>query len=191
MAEGSGQPVRVTVEKTIDGSAVDEFYALYEEAFGPLRTRAAARQVLHEHEFREEMIDPRIRKYVAWSADGAPIGLTTVTADLTAVPWISPEFYYARFAEYAERGVLYYVGFTLVKPVEQRLGAFTAMLRTYVSEVRDDGGMMVWDICAANHGDDYAMSVKQILETVVSIQIDRIDAQIYYAARAADGLPAM
>jgi hypothetical protein len=35
------------------------FWELYVAAFGPLRTRAAARQVLHEDEFFEEMADPR------------------------------------------------------------------------------------------------------------------------------------
>ena len=69
----------ITVETAIDDEHAETFYELYLAAFGPLRTRAAARQVLHQGEFFAEMTDARVWKYVAWADDDTPIALTTIT----------------------------------------------------------------------------------------------------------------
>ena len=61
-------PLEVTIETAIDGVHAEDFYRLYLDAFEPLRTRAAARQVLHRDEFMEDMQDPRVFKYVGWSS---------------------------------------------------------------------------------------------------------------------------
>ena len=50
--------MRVTIEPTIPPYLVSSFYDLYVAAFGPLRTKAAARQVLSLSEFAQEMADP-------------------------------------------------------------------------------------------------------------------------------------
>ena len=47
---------------------------LYHETFSALQVKAVARQLLHEHEFLEEMHDPRVHKYVAWDDDGEAVG---------------------------------------------------------------------------------------------------------------------
>ncbi len=83
-------PVRITIETAIDDEHAETFYQLYLAAFGPLRTRAAARQVLHKNEFFAEMTDARVWKYVAWADEDTPIAMTTITKSLDTVPWISP-----------------------------------------------------------------------------------------------------
>ena len=35
------------------------------------------------------MADPRVDKYVAWESAPQPVGITTLTKHLEAVPWIS------------------------------------------------------------------------------------------------------
>ena len=52
--------VTITVQSTIAEEDIEKFYGLYLDAFGPLRIIAVARHVLHEEEFREEMVDPLI-----------------------------------------------------------------------------------------------------------------------------------
>ena len=47
----------VTIESSIPEDRIDMFHRLYEEVFGPLRSKAIARQVLRRSEFREEMAD--------------------------------------------------------------------------------------------------------------------------------------
>jgi hypothetical protein len=72
----------VTVLTELDEPTARMFWELYAAAFGPLRTRAAARQVLHEQEFLEEMVDPRVWKYVIHDVTGQAVGLTTLTATM-------------------------------------------------------------------------------------------------------------
>ncbi|MGZ4518088.1 MAG: hypothetical protein ACXVXN_09245, partial [Mycobacteriaceae bacterium] len=53
----------VTAETTVDDASAQMFYDVYLAAFGPMRARAAARNVLHRDEFFAEMVDPRVSKY--------------------------------------------------------------------------------------------------------------------------------
>jgi len=116
--------MRITIERSLDPGAVDAFYRLYRAAFAPLRTNAAARHLLSAEEFAAEMADKRIEKYVAWAGNGEPVGLATLTADLSAVPWISPEYYGARYPDHLARGALFYLGYTLVRPDHEQRGVF-------------------------------------------------------------------
>jgi hypothetical protein len=114
--------LRLTVESVLPADAVEAAYRMYVAAFEPVRSRAAARQVLSREEFDAEMVDARIDKYVVW--DGAsPAGLATLATDVRAVPWIEPEFYVRRYADWASRDALFYLGFTLVDPAQERRGA--------------------------------------------------------------------
>ena len=69
-------PLEVTIETAIDGVHAEDFHRLSLDAFEPLQTLAAARQVLHRDEFMEDMQDPRVFKYVGWSSR-RPIALAT------------------------------------------------------------------------------------------------------------------
>ena len=67
-------PLEVTIETAIDGVHAEDFYRLYLDAFDPLQTLAAARQVLHRDGFMEDMQDPRVFEYVGWSSAPADRG---------------------------------------------------------------------------------------------------------------------
>jgi hypothetical protein len=175
--------VGVTVERSISSADVDMFYGLYEEAFGPLRTLAAARHVLHPGEFREEMADPRILKYVAWADTGDAIGVSTITSDLSAVPWISPEYYSTKFPEHAARGAIYYLGFTLVRLEARHGSVFQDMVTAMLSRVLADRAVVGWDICAYN--DDafgFGKSIRKMLERQTDVLLKIVDRQSYYVA---------
>ena len=45
-------------------------------------------------------------------ADGQPIGMITLTRHLESVPWISPEYFAARYPDQWARNAVYYLGFT-------------------------------------------------------------------------------
>jgi hypothetical protein len=81
--------VEITVETAVDPETALVYWELYRDTFGELETKAVARQLLHKHEFLEEMHDPRVHKYVAWDECGDVVGLSTLTSDLETVPWIS------------------------------------------------------------------------------------------------------
>jgi hypothetical protein len=129
-------PLEVTIETTIGGEHAEDFYRLYLDAFEPLRTRAAARQVLNRAVNMEDMADPRVFKYVGWSS-GRPIALATMTSHLETVPWISPEYFSVRYPEHAARGAIYYLGFTLVHPSNDTPRALEQMISAGVRRLVD------------------------------------------------------
>jgi hypothetical protein len=173
----------VTVEPVISGADVDMFHRLYEDAFAPLRTRAAARQVLHRSEFEDQMSDPRVWKFVAWDEWGRPAGLTTLTRDLSTVGWISPEYFAARYPKHAKRNAIYYWGFTLTRGDNRQKGQLAAMVSAVTEVVKADRGVCGYDICAFNN-DVMALAsrIEVIGHDLVTVAFEEIDRQTYYCA---------
>ncbi len=172
--------MKITIESTIDGEAVDTFYRLYLDAFEPLRTRAAARHLLTAEEFAADMRDPRIDKYVAWDDAGTPVGLTTLATDLAAVAWISPEHLAARYPEHAARGRVYYLGLTLAHPT-RGTRAFALTMSALTRRLAADGAVCGYDVCAVNDAGNLGRCLAKIFERD-RVSVERVDVQTYYAA---------
>ncbi|WP_345499895.1 hypothetical protein [Nocardia callitridis] len=174
----------MTIETKIPDEHIDMFYRLYEREFGALRTKAIARQVLHAEEFREEMVDPRVHKHVARTGTGEPIGVTTLTRHLATVPWISPEYFAARYPEHAARDAIYYAGFTVVASTARQGAAFHAMIESVVRVLVAERATVGWDICSYNNARfSFADSIRAVLDEQANVEIAVEDSQTYYAAR--------
>jgi hypothetical protein len=174
---------RVSVETVIPAHDADRFFSLYLEAFGPLRTQAAARQVLHESEFLEQMTDPRVSKFVAWDQHERPAGLTTLTRDLDTVPWVSPEYFAHRYPEHTARHAVYYWGFALTRPQHRRSKYFLAMLTAVADVVAADHGVCGYDICSYNNvALHLAPRVERLGHQLADVTFEAIDTQTYYCA---------
>lgn len=172
--------IRVTVEKELDYVTARRYYELYRETFGPMETKAVARQLLHESEFIEEMLDPRVMKYVAWSADDEAIGMTTLTSDLSTVPWISPAYFAHHYPEHHARGAIYYLGFTLVHPDHQGGHVFHAMLEPMWKLVQEQRPVVAWDMCLVNDERGLGGSAGRLLSSFADVTIEQVDQQNYY-----------
>jgi len=174
---------QVSVETVVSSADAEQFYGFYLEAFGPLRTLAVARQVLHRDEFLEQMVDPRVWKLVAWDRHGRASGLTTLTRDLSTVPWISPEYFADRFPEHTRRNAVYYWGFTVTRPEQRRKRLFLAMLSAAAEVVAADKGVCGYDICAFNNASMHlADEIEQLSHHLAAVTFDVIDTQTYYCA---------
>ncbi|MEU8899026.1 hypothetical protein [Nocardia sp. NPDC048505] len=162
---------------------IQQFHKLYEDSFGPMRTRAIARHVLHPEEFRAEMLDPRIQKHVARTDTGEPIGITTLTNHLVTVPWISPDYFAARFPEHAARNAIYYVGFTLVTPSARQGAAFHAMIKSAVQVLVTERAAVGWDICSYNNTQRSLIDrMRAMLDQEANVEVAVEDSQTYYTA---------
>ncbi|MGN6783162.1 MAG: hypothetical protein ACTHJH_16865 [Marmoricola sp.] len=173
--------VKVTIETDVDQHTAESFWALYREAFGELETRAVARQLLHRDEFMEEMHDPRVHKYVAWSDDGVAIGLSTLTNQLETVPWISPAYFRHHYPEHFARGAVYYIGFTLVDRAQRMSHVFQAMIDRMGDVLADARAIVGWDICA--HNDDsfsFGEHAARVLSRSGDVTVGPIDRQTSY-----------
>ncbi len=163
----------------------DSFWALYEESFGPLRVLAAARQVLTEAEFDAELDNPDVWKYVAVDPQGGLAGLTTLTNDVSSMPWISPEYFQHRYPEEWRRQAVYYVGITLVRPDMRRDRVFAMMAKHVGERIADARGVLGYDICGHNDRErSLGRATAKILNTVSDFQVGAVDFQTYYVARA-------
>lgn len=172
----------VAFEAAVTGEAVEHFWELYLEAFEPLRTRAAARHVLHREEFDEEMADHRVTKLLARDERGAAVGLTTLATDLAAVPWVSPEFFAARYPEHAARGAVWYIGFTLVHPSRRSTRTFMDMIDALVAHLAQNRVVCAYDVSRFN--DDslrFADNLRRRLERTQDVTVEAVDQQSYYA----------
>jgi len=181
--------VRLTVERAIDSADVEAFYAMYAAAFAPMRSRAAARHMLTETEFAEEMADKRIEKYVVWADDGEPLALTTFTDDLTAVAWISPAFYADRYPEQTARNAVYYLGYTLVRPDRPAHRAARLMLDEIVRRLTEERAVCVFDV--ATYNDRRAVGrFAALLRRQRGATLEAVDTQTYYGITFGASSPA-
>lgn len=184
----SADSLRVSIVTEVDEATSARYYELYRETFGELEIRAAARQVLHEEEFHEEMHDPRVMKYLALDADDEVIGMSTLTRDLASVPWISPAYYAHHYPEQTARNAVYYLGFTLVRHAQRQQRVFAAMIAEVTALVISEKAVCAWDMC---HYNDEVLglgpAIAQMLSSHSELDVHPIDRQTYVAAVCAGG----
>ncbi len=172
----------ITVERRIDDETPEEFLEVYRAAFAPLEALAAARQSLTDDEFREEMTDESVLKFVCQNRDGITVALSFVATDLSAVPWISPVYFAERFPEHYERHAIWYFGALLVLPEHQGGPWVNALLEEMVTAVVANDGIAAFDCCAFNVTE---MGVPDFVEAatrrVAEVDCIEIDVQRYYA----------
>lgn len=162
----------------------DQLWPLYLETFGPLATRAAARHVLTREEFAAELEDERVWRYLAVDADGAPVGLTTLTNDLATMPWISPDFFAFHFPDEWSRGAVFYAGISLVRPDFRRHGVYPAMMKGLGERVAAARGVVAFDVCEFNdEGHGLPRATDRLLNRVAPFQVRAVDVQRYYVAQ--------
>jgi hypothetical protein len=172
--------MKLTIERVLSAAAITAFYPLYVAAFDPIRTRAAARHMLTAEEFEAEMTDERIDKYVVWGDNGEPVALSTLATDLSALPWISPEYFAARYPDQFARGAVYYLGYSLVHPEHASNGAFQLMLGAIERRGAEDRAVCAWDVSAYN--DERAIGRRRKGLLAAGWNVDTVDVQTYYTA---------
>ena len=172
--------MRVTTESVLSDAEVASFYPVYLRAWQPLLTRAAARHLLSEEEFRKEMGDPRIEKVLLRNDTDRPVALTTFTRDLSVVEWINPDYYRARYGEAVDRGALFYLGYTLVDRAGGGSQALVLMANEINRRVAAVQGVIGYDICSYNNLHGIGRYTTWLFGG--SEAIDQLDTQTYYAA---------
>ncbi|HET9872654.1 MAG TPA: hypothetical protein VFP89_08690 [Propionibacteriaceae bacterium] len=173
----------ITVEKQMTPAQAELFFELYLEAFGGLHTRAVASQVIDRDQFLDQMTDERVEKFVAWSEDEQPLGLTTLTRHLDTVPWISPQYFLARYPDAAREHRVFYLGFTFTRVGRRQYWVLAAMLTEVIQRLKGVSAICGYDICAFNNdtirfGDHLELMMKRLAD----VTVEKIDTQTYYSA---------
>jgi hypothetical protein len=105
---------------------------------------------MYAEEFDAVMADPRVEKFLAYGENGMLAGISTMTADLLAVPLVSPEYFAHRWPDRYSQGRIYYIGFLAVHPDSHGTGVFAEMVKTMTREVALVDGLAVIDVCTYN-----------------------------------------
>ena len=166
---------------TLTGAPADALYGLYQPAFEPLKVRSAARQVLTRAEFMEQMRDERVDKYVAWENDNAPIGLITLTCHLESVPWISPDYFAARYPDQWARNAIYYMGVILAHPRSRDARFLDTIVRMSLEPLAAERAVIAYDMCGYNRTvRRLAERIGDVVQEYAGIEPEELDRQHYY-----------
>lgn len=135
--------------QSLTEAEIDELWELYDTTFRPLNRKSPCRQSFYEPEFREAMFNPDIFKLGTF-VDGDLMSMAIWSRNLECFPWLSRDFFAARYPElYASKGITYVVGL-LTKPEAERRGYGSASAKQTTEEILAHGGLMVVDVCDAN-----------------------------------------
>jgi hypothetical protein len=173
------------VTKTVvEGLEAETCWSFYDRAFEALRVRAAQRHALNRGEFDAQMADRRVIKHIVFDAQNPtkPVGMTTLTNDLSAVPLISPEFYQARWPEFYAAQQIWYVGFLAVDPDYHGTGVLAQMIGSMCALIPLQGGVIAADICQFNQD---AMSLPDAFARLAGTftrqpEKQRLDTQVFW-----------
>ncbi len=177
--------MRITIEHSIDVETQEAFLAIYREAFAPLEPLAAARQALTDEEFRAQMNDPGVFKFLAWDEHEQACAMAIMAADLTKVPWISPQYFAAHFPEHFARHAIYYYQALLVRPDHQKSGTAGRMLEAVITKVAQDKAVAAIDCCRFTVEEvQFPAMVSAVASRLCHFEEWQMDSQHYYAYRS-------
>ncbi len=96
------------------------------------------------------------------------------------MPWISPEYFAARYPEHTARNAVFYLGFTLVAPQHRRSHVFQFMIEEVIDRVLAARGVCGWDVCAYNERVlGFSDMVGSLLHAHADCTVTEVDTQSY------------
>jgi hypothetical protein len=168
----------------VDGQEAETCWSFYDRAFEDLRTRAAQRHALNRGEFDAQMADSQVTKHIVYDAQsgGKPVGMSTLTNQLTSVPLISPEFYAARWPKLYADQQIWYVGFLAIDPDYHGTGVLAQMIGSMAAVIPPSGGVVAADICQFNED---SMLLPETFARLAGTfvrqpETHRLDAQVFW-----------
>ena len=180
------------IERVIGGPGVAAHWRLYQRAFEELRATAALRHFMTRQEFEDVLADERVSKYVVEDPSGEACALGTMTNQLEAMPLISPEYFAARWPEYAAQRRIWYIGFVAVDPRHHGTGAFAEVVSAMTALVSSCGGVAALDVCRRNEQlYQLPAAIQRLVRTdSPGVEVSRIDEQATWAYEVPTPLPA-
>ena len=111
--------------------------------------------------------------------------MAIMAADLAKVPWISPQYFAAKFPEHYARRAIYYYQAVLVRPSHQKSGVAGRLLEAVMTKCAGDDAVAAFDCCRFNVDEvQLPAMVSALASRVYAFEEREIDSQHYYAYRA-------
>jgi hypothetical protein len=135
----------VTIETTFPAEDIEPFYRVYWKSWEGMLDRSPCRQYLRLDEFRDEMKDDRVLKFVLWDEHCRPAAMAFAASDLSVVPWVAPEFFSSRFPEHYREGRIFYIGSIIVHPTRRQSRAIYNLLAAITDHMVATRGIAAFD----------------------------------------------
>jgi hypothetical protein len=171
----------VETRTVLEGDLREQAWKLYLQSFDELRYLAVQRHVMYGDEFDAVMADPLVDKFLIWGVDGSLQGLSTMTAHLSSMPLVSPEYFARRWPERYQAGLVFYIGFLGVHPDSHGTGVFGDLVRAMTEPVANLEGLAVIDVCTYNKDKLHLpRAIRWLASTwASSVEMADLDAQTY------------
>jgi ribosomal protein S18 acetylase RimI-like enzyme len=167
--------MQLETHEVIEGDTVDTLFDLYLRAFDSLRTTAAAQHMMTLDYFADVLADKRVTKHLVTDLER--------NNDLTAYPYVSPDYFAHRWPEEYAQGRVWYVGFLAVDPDYQGTGAVAHLVGSICQAVSETGGVVGLDVCGYNEQSLRLPTALLRLGRTFSpgVSHQRVDTQSYWA----------
>jgi hypothetical protein len=178
--EDTRTEMSLTLAETED---LDPAIHLYRDAFTELNRLTVQNHMMSIPEFEAMAADTRIRKYTEWDAAGEMVGLSVMTNQLAAWPYVSAPYFEHHYPDLYDRGAIWYIGFVCAAKTAPR-ETFSRLIAAMMGPIRESRGMGVLDYSAyvmnpARHLD---RSSKAIIGRIAPLRsATEIDSQHYIA----------
>jgi len=171
--------MKLTQEIAVDSTLTEKFWRLYNTAFMPLRAASPCRQYMREAEFKKEMTDERMLKFILWEDDVA-VAMALVAVDLSAIDWISPEYFASRYPRQYEDSTIFYFGAILVDAGLQGLHYSDILLTELIRFVVANQGVAAFD-CYSKNSEWLPSLIEKMGQEVAVVELSELGQQNYYA----------
>ena len=175
---------RVDILHDVPPDVAEEFLVIYRDAFEPLKAKSPARQWLSDEEFRHEMSDASVLKFVARAQDGEIVAMALMSTDLGTVPWISEPYFAAKYPEHYAAGNIFYIGAMLVRPDRQG-GPWAKYLLDHMFHFFGERCAVGSFDCCQFNVDTVALPdlIARAAHPMIEVNWEILDRQTYYAGQ--------
>ncbi|MEX0668472.1 MAG: hypothetical protein WD061_01885 [Candidatus Saccharimonadales bacterium] len=165
---------------------IDEWWSAYDERFRELNLNNPCRQSFNYEEFTEAMQDDTVLKFV-YRKEGEIVSMCLFGTDLRVFPWISQEYYEAKYPEaFANDNFLYFMAILTKKGNYER--SYASELIKYMVKYwkdRDSQDTVVSFDCSEGNNQFLPKLVAGAINNsgVGSVELEHQGSQHYYAGK--------
>jgi len=174
------KPWSVSILHVLDPEDIEDFLAIYREAFDAVVLTSPCRQSLNDAEFREEMVDESVLKLVLWGPDGRPAAMAFAGTDISKLTWLEPRYFEAKFPDAYRASRIYYIGALLVRP--DLHGPYVVTILSYLADYAGARqGVVAFDCSEYRTAAGMPDLIQRIADRRVVADLEKLETQHYWA----------
>ncbi|MBI2798567.1 hypothetical protein HYX70_04770 [Candidatus Saccharibacteria bacterium] len=172
----------VSMESGFSDDVVELLWPLYDEGFKDINLHSPCRQSFNYGEFVAALKDPRVYRAVLRDDESNEMLAVAVWSNnFDHFPWLSAEYFKARYPEEFEAGRLYYTVATL--SLNKRSGHMTKIMLEMTRRIAAERGRMLFDLCEELVNINWQVVIFETASSVVDepLELENLGVQQYFS----------